>query len=150
MNKKAFTMTELIVIIIIIGVILIFALPNVTSTLERNKKDVMINDAKDFVEKVKNCLLTNKSLCQYPTTTGNSGAKTFYLNVIDEREDIKESPFGNEYIRGGSFVTVTLVNSGGIKSYKFQITLTDNEYKIENRTITELNSDNKYTYVERN
>lgn len=145
MNKKAFTMTELIVIIIIIGVILIFALPNVTSTMERNKKDVMINDAKDFVEKVKSCLMVNE--CQYPTTTGNSGAKSFKLSDVDAREEIKKSPFGNNYNRTSSVVKVSLNNSSGIKTYKYEITLNDGKYKISGKTIDDLNSDSKYSYV---
>ena len=48
-SEKGFTLVELIVIIVIIGVILVFTLPNITSVLERNKKEQMIADAKDMV-----------------------------------------------------------------------------------------------------
>ena len=137
-NKKAFTMVELIVIMIIIGVILIFALPNVTSTLERNKKDVMINDAKDFVEKTKNCINFNKASC--PNSTG-----TYSLETVDSRKEIKESPFGNEYNRASSVVQVSKVGN----TYEYKITLYDDEYKINSKTIDQLNSDNKYKFVER-
>lgn len=147
MNRKAFTMVELIAIITIIGVILIFALPNVTSTIERNKKDVMINDAKDFLDKVKYCLLVNKAVCQYPTTAGNPGAKKIYLDAVDPREEIKKSPFGNEYNRTNSYVKVSLNNSGGVKNYIYTIYLFDGEYKIDGKTMGDLNSDSKYTYV---
>lgn len=59
-NKKGFTLIELIVIIVLLGVIMVFALPNITSTLERNKKDKMILDAQDMVEKYKNYMLNFK------------------------------------------------------------------------------------------
>ena len=137
MNKKAFTMVELIAIITIIGVILLFALPNITATLERNKKDAMINDAKDFVEKAKNYINMNKTKRENPTGT-------YKLSDVDPRQEIKTSPFGNAYYRSTSKVDVYLDGN----TYVYKVTLTDGKYKINTKTLKELNSDSKYTYVE--
>lgn len=93
-NNKAFTLIELMVVISLLAIILAFALPNISSTLERNKKDQMINDAKDMVDKAKisDCIKNTES--EYKC----------FLKDIDPKEEIKTSPFGNEYDRDNSYV----------------------------------------------
>ena len=138
-NNKAFTLVELIVIIVILGVIMVFALPNITSTLERNKKDKMIIDAKDMVEKARNYISANKA--PYPV----GGAPTIlYLKDIDSRDEIKDSPFGNLYDRDNSKVEISL--DTGV--YKYNVCLDDNSYKLSTTSdISELNQDSKYTKI---
>ena len=46
MNKKGFTLIEILAVIIILGVIMTIAIPNVLSMIERNKKDTFIEHAK--------------------------------------------------------------------------------------------------------
>ena len=148
MNKKAFTMIELILIMIIISVILLFALPNVMVTIERNKKDLMINDAKDFIEKAKDCVNT-KRCADLASTTDK---KTYTLSTIDLREEIKKSPFGKVYDRENSKIlieqTQQLVGGNYVYVKKYSVTLTDGTYKIIDKTIKELNSDSKYSTVQ--
>ena len=138
-NNKAFTLIELIVIIVILGVIMVFALPNITSTLERNNKDKMIIDAKDMVEKARNYISSGKA--SYPTTGSST---TLKLDEIDLREEIKDSPFGNSYDRTNSKVEISL--DSGV--YKYNVCLDDNSYKLSTTSdISELNQDSKYTAI---
>lgn len=136
-NNKAFTLIELIVIIVILGVIMVFALPNITSTLERNKKDQMIIDAKDMVEKAKNYILSGKA--SYPSGTDEI---RLALQDIDTRVEIQESPFGNEYKRDLSKVTITLDSD----TYVYEVCLTDGSYVL-NSEISYLSKDDKYTKI---
>lgn len=140
MDKKGFTLIELILVIGIIGVILAFAIPNVTTTLEKNKKDQMIADAKDMAEKAKNYILIKGC----PTDK-------LYLNSLDTNKEIKDSPYGGEYDRKGSYV---MVNCKENKYYIFlttnnrNVTLSDsNKVPVE---LSELNSNNKYNYIKVN
>lgn len=136
-SKKGFTLVELIVIIVIIGVILVFTLPNITSVLERNKKEQMIADAKDMVDKAKNKMIKT---ADYPTGTG-SGCKSFKLSEIDEREEIKTSPYGNIYNRTSSKVKICLESN----QYEYTITLNDdgghtiNKVKLGQLSIDKVN-----------
>ena len=143
MKKNAFTMVELIIIMVIIGVILVFSLPKITSTLEKNKKDAMIVDAKNFVEMVK----THLSITQdYPTQGSN---KVFTLDGIDTKKEIDKSPYGNSYNRSDSIVTVVLDRIGSLKSYRFVVVLTDDKYTLNTRNsdYSELNGTEKYEYI---
>lgn len=112
-NKNGFTLIELIIAISILAVIIAFALPNITSTLENYKKEQMIIDAKDMVEKAKNYILINKP----------EGKEVFYLSEIDSREEIKNSPFGNNYIDGSyiEIVKKTDTNSNTTTIYKIYL-----------------------------
>lgn len=144
MDKKGFTLIELILVIGIIGVILAFAIPNVTTTLEKNKKDQMIADAKDMAEKAKNYILINGC----PTDR-------LYLNSLDTNKEIKDSPYGGEYDRGSSYVEVVCNEN------KYSIFLTSKDDKgnsvvtLSNNNngpieLSELNSNNKYNYIKVN
>lgn len=127
-NNKAFTLIELMVVISLLAIILAFALPNISSTLERNKKDQMINDAKDMVDKAKisDCIKNTES--KYKC----------FLKDIDPKEEIKTSPFGKKYDRGSSYVEVVRSESEDVENAV--ITYTYNVYlKVEGDIMVENN-----------
>ena len=150
MDNKGFTLIELIFVILILGVILAFSLPNISSTLQKNKKDQMIVDAKDMVEKTKTYMLTYSA---YPTASDSDKKREFFLKDIDPREEIKTSPYGLEYDRDVSKVTVTYVKNSGLVTYKYEIVLQDKNTteqtknnKLES-TLEDLNSSDKYDII---
>lgn len=142
MDKKGFTLIELILVIGIIGVILSFAIPNVTTTLEKNKKDQMIADAKDMAEKAKNYILIN-------------GCKERFIELklddLDTNKEIKNSPYGGEYDRDSSYVSVDCDNnkySIFLTTNNGNVTLSDsNKVPVE---LSKLNENNKYDYIKVN
>lgn len=140
MDKKGFTLIELILVIGIIGVILVFAIPNVTTTLEKNKKDQMIADAKDMAEKAKNYILIKG--CEN---------KNLSLNLLDTNKEIKSSPYGGEYDRDSSYVSVDCDNnkySIFLTTNNGNVTLSDsNKVPVE---LSKLNENNKYDYIKVN
>ena len=137
MDKKGFTLIELILVIGIIGVILAFAIPNVTITLEKNKKDQLIADAKDMAEKAKNCLLTK----------GYDVCHDQSLGELDKQNEIKDSPYGAQYNRTDSKVEIVKKETEKKYEYRYRITLTDGKMKISNVELNELNGNDKYNKI---
>lgn len=105
MKKNAFTLIELIVIIVILGVIMLFSLPNITAGIERNKKDAFLNDAGNMINKTKSLLSSNPAF--YPQ---DKEIVVFTLNFIDKNEEITKSQYGLPYNRELSFVSVEKKN----------------------------------------
>lgn len=142
-NNKAFTLIELMVVISLLAIILAFALPNISSTLERNKKDQMINDAKDMVDKAKisDCIknVENEYKC--------------FLKDIDPKEEIKTSPFGNEYDRDNSYVVRSEDVENEVITYTYKVYLKEKDNimcigsKDEPIDISKFNESGKYDYV---
>ena len=58
MNKKGFTLIEVIAVVVILGIIMFIAVPNISSYILGSKKDTYINDAKRFVDGAKNFVST--------------------------------------------------------------------------------------------
>ena len=100
----------------------------------------MIADAKDMAEKAKNYILIKG--CEN---------KNLYLNLLDTNKEIKSSPYGVEYDRGSSYVSVDCDNN----KYSIFLTSEDNSVTLSNNNngpieLSELNSNNKYNYIKVN
>ena len=140
MNKKAFTLIEIIIVIVIIGSILLFAIPEVVKVTENSKIDSMLIDAKNMVELTKNYIISGKG--KYPDP---GGEQRFTLKKIDPNENIKASPFGSIYDRDSSQVVVTIDGT----TYLFTVTLIDKKgNKIKDKKYKELSGDDRYSIVD--
>lgn len=60
MNKKAFTLVELLAVIIIIGVISVITIPKIQQTLEKTKKDIVKTSANGYIRTIEEYLLNEK------------------------------------------------------------------------------------------
>ncbi len=104
MNKKGFTLVELLAVIAIIALISLIAIPNIVGLSDGIKKDQMLDDAKKLI-----------SLAKYHVNKDydirNSGNYTFSLSELNTNGDIKLDPDGEPYING----TVKYTNNGTVR-----------------------------------
>ena len=125
MNKKGFTLVELLGVIVILSIIMLIAIPNIASMVERSKRDTYIADAKKMVSLVQYAIRkgeVNKPL------TGNLEKVT--LNTLST-SDVEKDADGNTYDLDKSYVVLT--RKDGFIEYYVQLVA--------------MNSNNNYTGI---
>lgn len=101
-SQKGFTLIELLAVIIILAVVMTVAIPNIISTLEKNKKDSFIKDAKNAIISCEYTIKTEKKY-EYPDETT---AVVFPLKKIKNLK-LETSPYDTYYSQNDSFVVIT-------------------------------------------
>lgn len=101
-NEKGFTLIELIAVVVILAVIMMIAVPNVVTTINKNKKETFIEDAKKFKAAVEAKIISDTSI-EYPNT---DSVLVFTLKQVGQNE-LDESPYGVKYAEDASWVAVT-------------------------------------------
>ncbi len=111
-HKKAFTLIELLAVIIVLGIILLVAIPSVTQYINDTRKKAYIDTAKQYVKGATN-LVNNGSLDTFDTDT------TYYIPIsCIKLETGGESPYGKF---NPAYVVVTYDND----SFDYYWTSTD-------------------------
>ena len=123
MNRKGFTLVELLGVVVILSIIMLIAIPNITSTLDRNKKDSYIADAKKFV-----------SIVEYEIRKGNVERpvdETPVKVTLDslKTSDVEKDPDGNLYDTTNSYVTISKINKELVFQVQLVVKKSDGKYK---------------------
>ena len=100
-NKKGFTLIELLAVVIILGVIMTIAIPNIVSTLDKNKRDSIIKDAKRIISSAEYTIRSDTKM-EYPDS---STVVIISLNRI-KNLNLDVSSFDTYYSKDKSFVAV--------------------------------------------
>ena len=93
-NNKGFTLVELLATLVVLGIIMAIAVPNVISVVQKNRKKTLIEDAKKML-----------SMAQYKVAKENvTVTRTYTLRELDITEELKKGPNGELYDRNNSKV----------------------------------------------
>ena len=143
MNKKGFTLIELLGVIIILSIIMLIAIPNVTSVLEKNKRENYIADAKKMISQVE-YEISNGDVTK-PASNEIVKVRLSYIGTSDVSKDAD----GNKYDTENSYVIVVRKN-GYLEYYVSLVSRVDGENKgISLASRDELNSDNKLSLIKK-
>ncbi len=123
MENKGFTMIELLATIVILGIIMMIAVPSVTNVLTKNKKQTFINDAKKFI-----------ALSQQEARKNSYKYKCYTLNKTSSQDgcynistqDIEKSPYDKKYLESSKVCQYQLNGK-----YYYKVYLTDGNKSIE-------------------
>ena len=118
-NKKGFTLIELLAVVIILGVIMTIAIPNIVSTLDKNKRDSIIKDARRVISSAEYTIRSDTKL-EYPDS---STVVIIALNRI-KNLNLDVSSFDTYYSKDKSFVAIIRENmSSGDSKFVYYVHL---------------------------
>ena len=117
MNKKGFTLIELLATIAILALLMLVAVPNVMSTIDKNKRDTYVEDAKRMITLAEYEVRSNASI-ELPTS-GN--CIVILLGSLD-LSDFNEGPEGGNYDLQKSYVVIARSGS----TYEYMATIVEN------------------------
>ena len=73
-NSKGFTLVELLAVIVIMGILMMVAIPSVTRTIENSRKDTFVDIAKSYANAARTQWTADGLMCNSPTGTVVSSA----------------------------------------------------------------------------
>ena len=103
MNKKGFTLIELLAVIIILGVLLLVAIPSVTTYINNSRKEAYITTAKEYIKGATN-LVNSGDLDVF-----NPEATYYIPTSCVALETGGESPYGGKF--SPAYIVVTYDNN---------------------------------------
>lgn len=145
MNRKGFTLVELLGVVVILSIIMMIAIPNITSVLKRSERDSYIADAKKFVSQVEYEL--RKGNINKPSSTELVKITLGYLST----NEVKRNPDGVEYHLTNSYVVVARKN--GYLTYYVNLVTVDDEGVVSGIRLVdnnELDKDDRYKNIQDN
>jgi prepilin-type N-terminal cleavage/methylation domain-containing protein len=90
MNKKGFTLIEILAVIIIIAIIVLIAVPSVSSSIENSRKSAYIDIINSYTNKVKNEITSRNIVLK-------KDGSTYYIpiDILDVENGAVASPYGD-------------------------------------------------------
>ena len=110
-NKKGFTLVELLATVVILGIIMVVAIPNVIGILDKNRATTYVEDAKKLVARAEYALRSGKT-----SKLPSGQCAIFNLAFLDNNE-FENGPYGHSYDKKKSFVIAAKNSSGEINYY---------------------------------
>lgn len=102
MNRKGFTLVELIAMMVVLGILMAIAVPNVSGILKNNKESIQIEDINKMIETTKQTF--NNKVLNYPKD-GESCA-VLSLSSINSSDDFTTGVNGGTYDQDASYIIV--------------------------------------------
>lgn len=120
-NKKGFTLIELLAVIVILGVLLVIAVPKVTKYITNSRKESYVGEVDTFIGTVRDDITSEF----YPAPIKNNDVVIITFDTANLDKAQNKSPYGGKYIYSKSYVAVVNVGQGADPEYKYYVSAQD-------------------------
>ena len=127
LNNKGFTLIELLAVIVIMGVLMMVAIPAVTKYIEKSKKDTFIDTTKAYINAARYSLLNDEFSCNLPGE--GSTSIIIPLNIVDIDQGGGKSSYGKD-LKVGAIANLAATSSNSYIVVSYNSTTKKNEYAI--------------------
>ena len=134
LNKRGFTLIELLAVITLIGILMLLAIPSVSSIIEKFRTDTFVTNAKSYANAAKKLWTSDGLYCGSEPKLSSTVVDGDYYILIDTTDDtifpLLESgglsPWGNKDVKG--YVRIKRSEDGN--KTKYYVALTDGIHAI--------------------
>ena len=116
MNQKGFTLVEIIAMMVVLGVLMVIAIPNISGIIGNNREGAAVEDVDRMIRNSESVLQSRRDA--YPS--GEDDCSVLSLSFIDTNNDFKTGMNGGKYVKDQSFVLVKKVYLNTTKAYSYQ------------------------------
>ena len=120
-KNNGFTLVELLAVVVIIGILLLLAIPSVTRQMNESRKKGVAEDARTIAKAVKDDILMHDTVLLSKKKETITYNKEQINNLLDKK--IGNSPFGGAYDVASAQVIITSVDNK--KNYTIRVCLID-------------------------
>lgn len=137
-NKKAFTLIELLAVLVILGVLMGIGIPKVTQYITKSKKEGFVSTGNFFIDSVRKDATSE----MYPFPVLNNEVTIVTLDIANFEKAQKKSAFGGKYLYNKSYVAIVNIGTGTYPDYSYYFASQDSKgYAIRLTNENELNVD---------